>query len=626
MLKMDSTRFHELREAGHLPSPAGVGLQILHLARSEETTAQEISRLIQIDPALTGRILKLANSFYSAPRSPITTLADAVVRLGVRTVCGVAMGFSVVSGFRGGPCKDFDYQGFWSHSLATAVAAEALSRRVDILPLGEAFTCGLLSQVGKLALASIYPEKYAEVLEDCGDCSPLELVETEQQSFVTDHWELGAALLKDWGLPDLFAQAVLYHEHPDEGDLEPDSREKQLALLLSAAIQLANLCVAAEGTRESLVPELFSRGKRIKVDSTMLSSLCDEVVSQWQEWGQILDVKTQALPSLWSSIQTFHESSLRVLVVDDDPTMLQILAKLLTSAGHSVVSANNGREALAVVLETNPQLVITDWMMPKIDGVEFCKAMRGTKMGQWMYIIVLTIREDEEHIVQAFDAGADDYIVKPIHPKMLMARVRAGRRMIGLQEESARDKEEIRRYTTSLALLTRKLERAALTDALTDLPNRRYMIDRLEQEWVAASGTGHPLACMMLDIDDFKQVNDTYGHEVGDQVLEQTAAFLRTSKRKHDVVCRYGGEEFVLICPDTDLGAAKECAERLRTGIETNVITVSGQEFNCQLTISIGVAARETSLCDPDALLKAADRALYCAKEAGRNQVAVYHP
>jgi len=313
---------------------------------------------------------------------------------------------------------------------------------------------------------------------------------------------------------------------------------------------------------------------------------------------------------------------LRILVVDDESITRRRLEKLLGTTGHTVTSAANGREALRLALDTDQQLLISDWVMPEMDGLELCRALRRTEAGRRMYIIMLTGCEDDAHLVQAFEAGADDYVVKPFRPKVFEARLRAGIRVLRLQEEQAHDKEQIDRYAEELAAANRVLQTVALTDALTGLPNRRCLIERLGPEWARATRQSRPLACLMLDLDHFKHINDTHGHDVGDQVLRKTADVLKVSFRPYDLLCRYGGEEFVVICPDTDLDSACKVAERVRTAIEANAVTTTDGSV-LRIAVSVGVAARNNAVPDADALVKSADEALYAAKCAGRNRVCV---
>jgi len=637
MTTTQTTRFDELKAANQLPSPTGVALAILRLTESETTTAQEIAHVLEIDPALTGRILKIANCAYFGRARAIGSVREAVTHLGVRLVRNVSLGFSLVSKNGSGACQGFDYRRFWSHSLAMAVAAQAAAYYTGKIVPAEAFTFGLLAQVGRLALASIYPDAYAEILTRIDANRRVELCSLEQEQFATDHTALTAALLKDWGLPDVCVEAVQCSEAPGRPDCPEGGPTQSLVRLLRLAADLADVCVTGGEGRDTGVLDIFAAGQEIGIPPHELTKLFDSVVSEWQEWGRMLQVDTRAVPPFAELAERARACSagpadgaevpadgpnanaLSIVVVDDDAVQLRLLTRYLTKAGHQVRTARDGNEALRLALESNPQLVITDLFMAGMDGAALVKALRQTKLGRALYVIMLTSSDDDEHQVAAFEAGADDFVVKPFRPRLLEARLRACVRVVRLQGEVCRDRDELRRCMSELGVANRKLQQAALTDALTGLYNRRYALERLDQEWADATRSGQPLACMVLDLDFFKRVNDTYGHDVGDQVLRETAGVLRAALRQGDVVCRLGGEEFVVIGRGMNRQAAQACAERLRAGVAAQGIESANGAL--RVTISVGVAVRTADTAGPPALLKAADEAVYDAKRRGRNQV-----
>jgi diguanylate cyclase (GGDEF)-like protein len=381
-----------------------------------------------------------------------------------------------------------------------------------------------------------------------------------------------------------------------------------------------------------MLPRLYVLGARLGMDADAVNALSDQVVTEWREWGSILQVQTHdlppfaemaaAMPAAPAVMGEEQQFPLRILVVDDSPAILALLEKLLTAAGHTVATAANGKEGLAKAMEWQPQLIITDWVMPEMDGLALCKSLRESRAGRMMYLIILTVLEDEEKLVEAFEAGADDYIVKPFRERALKARLRAGQRVVQLQEEILLEREDVRRSAAELAVTNQRLLEAALTDSLTQLPNRRYGLERFDEEWAASARHDHPLSCMLLDIDRFKQINDTHGHDAGDAVLRQSAVLIKKAIRKEDVVCRLGGEEFLVICPAADLKSTAQAAERLRKAFEAGVFAIPGHTL--KLTASIGAASRDNALAGPEALLKVADQALYAAKQAGRNRVVVF--
>jgi diguanylate cyclase (GGDEF)-like protein len=626
-------RFEELKSTGLLPSPKGVALAVIKLLQRDDVTMPEVARVVQSDPALAGRVLKLANSAHAGMRRPIVSISEAVSVLGFPTLRQVTLGLSVLSSNRSGKCPNFNYQDFWSSSLATAIATQILSASAKT-SAEETFICGLLGNIGCLSLATLFPEKYGKVLEQQG--ATLDAVEqAERAAFATTHRELTSALLLHWGLPKVFVNAVYFHENPEEAEMEEGSRDYMLTYALHLAANLAKICLAAGDERRRMLPQLYFIATKLGINADQLAILTDRIVAEWQGWGKILDVPTQALPPFAEIAAAMppgrpqkqpdgQAAPLRIMVVDDQASTRQFMQAILSDAGHQVVAASNGKDALSISLEFHPQLIVTDWVMPEMDGITLCKSLRATKSGQRIYLIILTALEDEDHLIEAFEAGADDYIVKPLNERVIKARLRAGQRVIRLQEEIEREREEIRRYAAELAVTNRRLQEAALTDMLTNLPNRRYGMDRMEQEWAAAKRSERPLSCLMIDIDRFKPINDNFGHDIGDAVLRQTAKILREAARTQDMVCRFGGEEFLVICPETDAAAAVLCAERIRKQFESATFQVEGIKH--QVTVSIGGASRNQAMPGFDSLLKIADQALYVAKDKGRNQVVFARP
>ncbi|MHB9119220.1 MAG: sensor domain-containing diguanylate cyclase [Burkholderiales bacterium] len=638
MKYINPARFEELNASGQLPSPKGVALALLDLVRQDDFGLADVTHIVQSDPALAGRLLRLANAAGRGVRRPVVALPEAVMVIGLPMTCKIALGLSVLAESQQGECKAFDYQRFWSLSLATAITCQWLGFRSQMAG-DETFTCGLLGQVGRLALASIFPDRYGEVLKFAAGKSEAELLRLEQEHFATDHRELTAAILSNWGVPQVLVEAVYYHENPAEANFQEGSRLYLLSHSQHFAAYLAQVCLADEAERQPMLSNLYVLGARLGLDADAVGALSDQVVAEWQDWGAILDVPTQVLPPFAEMADALpqvppvsdtsvgakgQECSfpLRILVVDDSLSIRNLLAKMLSAAGHAVATAANGKDALGRVVDFNPQLIITDWVMPEMDGLALCKAVRLKKSACMPYLIMLTVLEDEARLIEAFEAGADDYVVKPMSERALMARLRAGQRVIQLQEEILREREELRRSAAELAVTNRRLLDAAMTDSLTLLPNRRYGMERFEQAWAATSRSKQTLSCILLDLDHFKKINDTYGHATGDKVLQLFSRLLEKAMRQEDVACRLGGEEFMVICQNTDLPGAIQTAERIRRQVEAEVF--ADGELSLRVTVSAGVATRDSGMPDSATLLKMADQALYAAKQAGRNRVVVF--
>jgi two-component system cell cycle response regulator len=299
----------------------------------------------------------------------------------------------------------------------------------------------------------------------------------------------------------------------------------------------------------------------------------------------------------------------RILVVDDHEDNIELLRARLEARGYEVTSAMDGQEALDSVAASPPDLILLDVMMPRLDGIEVARRIKGNPELPFIPIIMQTALETTEDKVEGLDAGADDYITKPINFAELEARVNSLLRIKALQRELA---------DANTALL-----RVSQTDGLTGLDNRRHLEERLQEMFDHAARLNEPLACMMCDVDHFKSVNDTHGHQAGDAVLRQVADILRSTAREIDRVGRYGGEEFLVLLPGASAADGAAFAERVRTAIESCEFTYEGGSL--RRTISAGVSAWPDPLVPHrEALIKAADDALYVAKESGRNRVVTF--
>ena len=627
-------RLTELKTLGALPSPKGAALAVMRLTRQADVSVGELVHVVQADPALVGRLIKAANASARGTQRPVAAVSDAVVMLGISNVRYLATSFSLVTDYQSGQCRNFDYRRFWSHSLACAVAAQAIAARVRSAPPEEVFSVGLLSRIGELALASVFPDQYGQILAQSHGASAQDLCALERAAFAIDHDALTAALLEDWGLPNMFVAPVLAQSRPAEAAFPPDSREYRLTWTLVLARQIADICLAAEAERRGLLPGLLLLGGKLSLDGDALLALCDGVVGDWQAWAQQFQVAAHVVPPFEElslppaapqlSLDGLPQAAasaeaLRVLVVEDEKSMRLFLKLILTQAGYTVFEAENGQAGFEKALEVMPHILITDWMMPEMDGVELTRALRQSKFGRAIYILILTALGAEDSLVAAFDAGVDDFITKPVSPRVLGARLRAGQRIVMLQRELEHDREEIRRFASELAVSNQRLHEAALTDVLTGFPNRRHAIERFRQEWQAANRSLRPLACLMVDVDDFKRINDTFGHDAGDRVLKQTAQAIKSGVRAQDVVCRTGGDEFLVICPETDLAAALICGERVRREVAAMRLTIGTTAIGG--SVSIGVAERDAEMPDIDALIKRADEGVYLSKQSGRNRV-----
>jgi two-component system cell cycle response regulator len=300
-----------------------------------------------------------------------------------------------------------------------------------------------------------------------------------------------------------------------------------------------------------------------------------------------------------------EDIELKILIAEDNPVSRRLLETCLTKWDYEVISAKDGSEAWEVLQkERTPRLAILDWMMPKMDGVQVCRKVRQGSQEPYVYILLLTAKDEKSDLVKAMEAGADDYLTKPFEPDELKVRLRAGRRIIELQEEVISTREALRVQATH--------------DSLTALWNHSAILARANRE-------GTPVGIAMADLDHFKRVNDTYGHMAGDAVLREAAKRMLSLVRPYDAIGRYGGEEFLIIVPGCDAQGVLAVTDRIRSAICEK--PVKTPDAIISMTISLGVTATgQAKKTDMKSLIRIADAALYTAKRRGRNRVELAPP
>jgi diguanylate cyclase (GGDEF)-like protein len=301
----------------------------------------------------------------------------------------------------------------------------------------------------------------------------------------------------------------------------------------------------------------------------------------------------------------------RVLMVDDNPRNLQVLGTILKREGYELIVAVDGRQAINAARRTRPDLILMDVMMPVMNGFEACRRIHEDPALRDIPLIFLSARSETGDLLQGFEAGAVDYVTKPFNQAELLARVRT-------HIELRRSRMALEAAYTELAATHRQLELAARTDPLTGLYNRREMMERITAEVGRFRRNGAVFSLAIADIDEFKPFNDRHGHACGDRVLCAVAERMRDRVRRQDVAGRWGGEEFLVLLPDTDLEGAVAAAENLRRAVRSTAVRYAGEDLS--VTMTIGVSEFQANM-DADACLRVADDRLYAGKAAGKNRV-----
>jgi two-component system chemotaxis response regulator CheY len=294
---------------------------------------------------------------------------------------------------------------------------------------------------------------------------------------------------------------------------------------------------------------------------------------------------------------------MKIIIVEDEPISRRILENFLREWGYEVISTTDGMEAWEIIRSPDaPSLVISDWMMPKMDGVELCEKIRGMEKAQYTYFILLTTKAEKRDIIKGLESGADDFIVKPFDREELKYRVKIGERIINLEQ---------------------RIMQLANTDYLTGVLNRRAFMERMEGEINRSIRNKKEISIILMDIDHFKKVNDKFGHQVGDLVLQRFTEHILMASRSYDFVGRYGGEEFIVGLPETNMEQSLLIAERMRQNIEEMQLTFpDNPQVAIRITASFGITSCVIESFEKiDSVIKLADDALYRAKTEGRNRV-----
>jgi len=490
----------------HLPSPPAIAVRILEAVKKEETSSDELARIITADPALTSRILKVANSSFYALSSKVDSIQRALTVIGHGALKNIALSFVITGEMRGQSEDCFDFDFFWKRSVTTAVSGELISSLIG-QKSDDIFVTALLQDIGIVIMYMSESQKYLQVLDEKKNAGiPVTIAETD--IFGYDHQVLGLEVLRQWGLPACIYEPIGIH-HNVTGNAD-DINETAEILYLSD--KLSSIYHGTRCEDKMLEIEQFLNS-RYNIDKSQIENLVDQVAEQ----------------------------SVRIMSnFEIDPGDMKPFSQMLQEANKELGKANLSYEQLVVELK--------------------------------------------------------------------------------------KAKETAENLADELQKANEKLSELASKDGLTGLYNHRFFQQQMNIEVSRAIRYQRPLSFIMFDLDYFKKVNDQYGHPVGDMVLKAVADTVSKAVRKSDVVGRYGGEEFAIVLPETDLKGAVIFAERLRQRIEQ--LTLDTGDKSVSVTISLGLTTWEAGkpVVDKASIIKAADKALYKSKENGRNTISFFEP
>ncbi len=610
----DASILHVLTSAQRpLPSPSGVALELMRALDRRDLGMRDIANIARKDPALVARMIQLANSAIFAGMRPAVAIEEAVLRIGTGGLARLAIAMSLMQASKSAAVEGFDLRRYWMTSIQRGLVFQHLSLRVGQMLSAEAFSLGLLADVGLLAMV-VSLGVGAMSADAAGSLQAMGEQQRARHGF--DQGDASAVLLRHWGFPAALAQAVRFRPLPAEPG---GNREEQLAecVALSRSLQLQS------GGMEPDVALMRRLAEHLALTEADLQGVLASAAQDMASMASVFEMKLEqkeidaefdrlrrALAAPPLLIDPVAE---QVLVVSQDAGLRAGLRQALQSAGHAVVEAATPAAATKILQVQGSRVVVLDWA----DGSEMtalCRSLRQ-EQGPRVYLLALSRGMDEHSVLSALDAGANDVLSAPVLPQMLIAKIQTGARATRVLAAAEVERSHSQRTQRSLELRNAELLQAAGTDELTGLGNRRALDGYLPMTFAQALSEGHPLACLMFDLDEFKVINDRLGHDVGDQALRAVGLVLRQQSRGMDFVARVGGEEFIMLCPQTGEEAALRIAERIRLAI------AAPQPDLPLLSVSVGVAVGAAGYPDAASLIRAADQALLQAKRLGRNRV-----
>ena len=598
-----------------LPSPSAVALELMRALERRDMGMRDIANIARKDLALVARMIQLANSAIFAGMRPAVAIEEAVLRIGTGGLARLAIALSLMQASKATSVEGFDLRRFWMTSIQRGLVFQHLSSRVGKMPSAEAFSLGLLADVGQLAMAvSVGPQAVA-----AGDGLALEaLLQQQSEHYGFHQCDASAVLLAHWGFPTVLAQAVRARPLADAPGA---SREAQLSecVALSRSLQLrAGDVVPDAGLMRRLAEHL-------ELSDTDLQGVLASAAQDMASMAAVFEMKLEQAEvdaefdrlrrALATPLQLDDPVADQVLVVSLDSALRAGLRQALEGGGHAVVDAATPAAAMDILQIQGPRVVVLDWADGEATAA-LCRRLRA-EQGPRVYLLALSRGMDQTSVLSALDAGANDVLFAPVLPQMLLAKVQTGARATRVLAAAEAERGHTLRTLRTLEQRNAELLQAAGTDELTGLGNRRALDAFLPPLFAQALAEGQALACLMFDLDEFKVINDRLGHDVGDQALRTVGRVLRQQSRGMDFVARVGGEEFLMLCPQTPEDAAVRVAERIRAAIAAPHADLP------PLSVSVGVAVGATGFADAAAMIRAADQALLQATRLGRDRVCV---
>ncbi len=600
----------QIQALGQLPSPSDTALKLFSLLNSNDAGLKEIAAVVKSNLTLTIRLLRLANRPGTGAVRPVANVEEALLRLGLKVAVHLATGLSVLDDALAHQRAEVSaYLILCRCSLAAAVASEWLTDHPGIPAAApEMFTTALLSRVGQLALLRFYPEAYGPMVEAVRESGAL--IALERQSFGVDHVAVGQALLRDWGFPEILADVIQESElHPERA--HQHDRKSIMAQVLRFSWEMAP--ALERGDLPLLQQRLRTALAALGLDQPLanLEEQAQFLYRQWQVWEK------DQLPARPTAVETTAPSEMTADPAREPLTILlchpralypEGSLEALGAAGFEVVTCTTLEEA-ARPAALNQVSMLVAWM----DGVSLSIQNQGlfsVLNDRAHALLVLSDQQDQTLQADWMAMGVDAILPLNTGSALLCAQIVRIAERVRLHQVLERERTAHRQVLSQLVVTARKLHHQSLTDPLTELSNRRMAEVFLKRHWAQSERRRTPLSCMIIDMDHFKLINDHHGHDAGDRVLQTFAELLNNQCRQEDLAVRFGGDEFLLICPLTPLAELEFVPKRLLAAASQLALDTGPLQF------SFGLAERDfATMRAPEDLLLLADQRLLAAKQ-----------
>ncbi|WP_216360829.1 HDOD domain-containing protein, partial [Acidithiobacillus marinus] len=494
--------FVPLLDKGRCPSPSRSTLALMELLQNENAGLDEAGKLIRLDPILTAKIIKLANSPFYRPIRPIIDLDEALMRIGLQVVVRMALGLTLISSAHAS-IPGFDWHAYWSKSLLRAIAMQALAKTIGNWPAGEVFTFGLLSEIGSLMMVCSEPEKSAAF--NASALSYSQQYSLDKEFFGFSRHALTATLMRQWHFPETMILAIENHpttvqKNIERLDNQDTDRLEILADILETGRSISEWAITSS---DRSLEHLQEKIRSWWINTPSLSTMLDQILTEWAEVADIFELsqnipgqeKLESVRNALLNLRIHHDSPNHntLLLVDDQASDRALLQRTLEPAGYHTLQASSADEAFTLIYKNAPRIILLDWVMPEINGLDLCRRLRR-EFGHRLYIVILTAHYNQSYAVEALEAGANDYLSKPIDRNTLLAKLAVAQQIVAFIATLESNCEQLIHQNNSLQSM-------AMKDALTGLANRRGADEFLQQYWPNTFHHQNILSCIMIDID-----------------------------------------------------------------------------------------------------------------------------